>query len=269
MATTRTQLTTIANKLLHGASIQSLTGSMANADTSPAWRKAFDKIINCRVNGVAGNTIFTKGNSKLPFLSFSALPGEGFCPGAGDCLNHCYSFKAFRYPMAYARMAQNSLLLQTTAGRELIIADLDKKTHDKKGNPKPTTVRLYVDGDHMTADIFRFWMGVIADRPHLTVYGYSKSFQIIKDNADIVPSNYVLNLSSGSNSPQAFVDSLQTLPFVRGNFIATDTGNKSDYLAATGKRAFECPGLCGSCLPSGAHACGDIRISKDIIIAVH
>lgn len=35
--------------------------------------------------------VFAKGNSKLPFFAFSALP-QFTCPGAGDCLNWCYWF---------------------------------------------------------------------------------------------------------------------------------------------------------------------------------
>ena len=37
------------------------------------------------------------GNIKLPFAAFSTLP-QVTCAGAGDCLNWCYSFKAWRYP---------------------------------------------------------------------------------------------------------------------------------------------------------------------------
>lgn len=64
------------------------------------------------------------GNSKLPFVAYSELP-MATCPGAGTCRvpmdsatrdrmrsrgqAWCYSFKAFRYPRAWARMAFNTL----------------------------------------------------------------------------------------------------------------------------------------------------------------
>ena len=65
-------------------------------------------------------TIFAKGNQKLPFWTFSTLPGVT-CPGAGDCLVNpedkskrgwCYSFSAWRYVTAYFRQLQNTLLIR-------------------------------------------------------------------------------------------------------------------------------------------------------------
>ena len=55
--------------------------------------------------------VFTEGNSKLPFYSWSTLP-QWTCPGAGDCLRFCYSFRAWRYPAAFCRQLQNTLLLR-------------------------------------------------------------------------------------------------------------------------------------------------------------
>ena len=55
-------------------------------------------------------SVFTVGNMKLPFLNFSTLPAVT-CSGAGSCLNWCYSFKAWRYPSAFFRQCQNTLLM--------------------------------------------------------------------------------------------------------------------------------------------------------------
>lgn len=59
--------------------------------------------------------ILAKGNGKLPFMSYSELP-MATCPGAGDCAVYsqqtagwCYSFKAWRYPDAFARQFLNTL----------------------------------------------------------------------------------------------------------------------------------------------------------------
>jgi len=57
------------------------------------------------------------GNSKLPFVSFSTIPGAT-CPGAGECLDFCYSFKAWRYPAAFFRQLQNFHLMNSKEGRE-------------------------------------------------------------------------------------------------------------------------------------------------------
>lgn len=61
------------------------------------------------------------GNQKLPFVSYSELP-MATCPGAGACgvykkdqqsgapaSGWCYSFKAWRYPRAFARQFLNTL----------------------------------------------------------------------------------------------------------------------------------------------------------------
>ena len=57
------------------------------------------------------------GNVKLPFVSFSTLPGFS-CPGAGECLKFCYSYRAWRYPAGFLRQLQNTILLQTARGRD-------------------------------------------------------------------------------------------------------------------------------------------------------
>ena len=275
MATTRKQLQNIATAL-HTGFLPLTAINAAMHDASPKWRKALGNVgelltesVLYRPNLKPKNTIFIKGNSKLPFLSFSALPGEGHCPGAGECLSFCYSFKAWRYPDAFARQAQNSILLQTPQGRELILADLDKKTHTRKGVPIETTVRLYVDGDFQSVEVASWWMEALTVRPHLKVYGYSKSFDILNRIAHTVPDNYVLNLSSGHNADVATVAEIEKKPFVRGHFVAVEHADKATYKQATGKSAFVCPGKCGNCLPSGIHACGQKQIRKDIIISTH
>ncbi len=74
--------------------------------------------------GLRWGVLAAKGNKKLPFASYSELP-MATCPGAGNCrvpmdekqrsalrargMAWCYSFKAFRYPMAFARLFLNTL----------------------------------------------------------------------------------------------------------------------------------------------------------------
>ena len=67
------------------------------------------KFVNwLKYGGKLPHTVFTTGNVKLPFLSFSTLPGVT-CPGASSCLDYCYSFKAWRQPAAFFRQVQNTL----------------------------------------------------------------------------------------------------------------------------------------------------------------
>jgi len=222
------------------------------------------------------------GNSKLPFVSFSTIPGAT-CPGAGDCLDFCYSFKAWRYPAAFFRQLQNFYLMNSKNGRD-IIANEFKGLKLKKGKSF-LNLRLYVDGDFKDINHLTFWMNLLFLRPEIKAYGYSKSWKefLIYDSLNLTfPENYKLNLSSGSihGSNQDIKKRMQALSCVRGEFVAVEINKQFDApLGARTKaynnavktslgdrRAFVCPGLCGSCTPNG-HACGSDRF-KGVTIAI-
>lgn len=227
-----------------------------------------------------GFTILAKGNSKLPFVSFSVLPGVT-CPGAGDCLEYCYSYKAWRYPAAFCRQVQNTLLMQSGYGRQLILDALDRSLATWKKRAKPNTkldFRLYVDGDFASVQDVHFWFSTLRQRPDLAAYGYSKSFHELAGYAaavgdDSLPANYKLNISGGHRHSAGMVAAMEALPITRGHFIATPTGDHKAYRAETGRKAFPCPGKCGECRTVkglNVHACGDARMANvDVIIAVH
>ena len=216
--------------------------------------------------------ILAQGNGKLPFLSFSALPGVT-CPGAGDCLDWCYSFKAWRYPAAFARQAQNTVLILSKPSH--IFAAFTP--HD---TGKPVTFRLYVDGDFDSIKTVNLWFEFLAENKYLTCYGYSKSLDLLL-TANMAPDNYVLNISSGSNASADSLRRARALPYARGEFLAVDVGYRvrsSDHgtrehnkalRAAFVSKAFTCPGQCGACTPVG-HACGSKAFKNiPIIIAAH
>jgi len=222
------------------------------------------------------------GNSKLPFVSFSTIPGAT-CPGAGDCLDFCYSFKAWRYPAAFFRQLQNFYLMNSKKGRDVIASEF-KNLKLKKGKSF-LNLRLYVDGDFKDINHLTFWMNLLFLRPEIKAYGYSKSWKefLIYDSLNLTfPENYKLNLSSGSihGSNQDIKKRMQALSCVRGEFVAVEIDKQFDApLGARTKaynnavktslgdrRAFICPGLCGSCTPNG-HACGSDRF-KGVTIAI-
>jgi hypothetical protein len=252
------------------------------------WERDLLKLKSFLKNGIPMFSIFAKdGNGKLPFLAFSSMPGKGFCVGAGDCLKWCYSFRAWRYPAAFCRQIQNAVLLQSASGRNKILLALDE-FKPKLSNPEwveslqeTIDFRLYVDGDFTGISDIKFWMESLADRQWLKAYGYSKSWQAFLDYDGDVPSNYLLNLSSGSKYSDIIKDKLKAFSFVRGEFKAISVGYKvqtKDHSnrahqkrlrEAYGSKAFTCAGLCGSCTKLG-HACGSDRFNGiDIIIAVH
>lgn len=252
--------------------------NILTTETGAHWVRDLSKLKAFLLDGSPRFSIMAKdGNGKLPFLAFSSLPGKGFCIGAGDCLEFCYSFKAWRYPAAFCRQVQNSILLQTKAGKQHILSALDKFA------PKSGAIdfRLYVDGDFTGVDDIAFWMETLTARPWLLAYGYSKSWQSFLDYKGTVPSNYKLNLSSGSKYNDSVKDKLKAFDYVRGEFVAVSIGRKvatqdhakrehqSTLRKAYGAKAYTCTGKCGDCTPIG-HACGSNRFKGiDIIIAVH
>ena len=211
---------------------------------------------------------FTVGNSKLPFLSFSTLPGVT-CPGASDCLNYCYSYKAWRYPAAYFRQVQNTILMHNF---NLIKLELEKVLNSSKfKNLDKIDFRLYVDGDFSNEKDLKNWIGLISNFPKLNTYGYSKSLNLflkLHDEGFKFPKNYCLNLSNGGKY-DSLKKIMQNLYFVRGNFTAWNL-NKNEIREKYNKKVFICPGVCGSCTNIG-HACGNLDVFKniEIVIPVH
>jgi len=246
------------------------------------WQAAFAKLAKTVDTLVPEFNIFAvDGNSKLPFVAFSSLPGVT-CPGAGDCIEFCYSFRAWRYPAAFARQAQNSFLLRFNGSA--IRAEFDRIASQRRDG---FDLRLYVDGDFADSLDVAFWMTTLRYAPQARAYGYSKSFaELIEFNdswGGRWPENYRLNLSSGySDAAARRLSVVRTLPIVRGEFVAVSVGHKvksSDHArpahqrrvreAAGPEKVFACPGKCGSCTPSG-HACGSAKFNGiKIAIAMH
>ena len=258
------------------------------------WQRDLAKL-RAFIQDDARRPVFTvirkeSGEGKLgkDFLSFSVLPGVT-CPGAGDCLSFCYSYKAWRYPAAFARQAQNTMLMQTVNGRSAITAAVS--TLAIKAAGETTDFRLYVDGDFSSGADVAFWMYTLGSNQWLNCYGYSKSFHELLgyDIAHTWPANYTLNMSEGHKHKPSIVQAILALPISRGRFGAVKTTGKykpadwrtttyrKDILAVhkatTGRKAFVCPGRCGSCVTRNgvnSHACGDQAFNNvDIIIAVH
>ena len=245
--------------------------------TGKGWQDNFEKLEHTFKTLDPSYSVFSlNGNSKLPFVSFSSLPGVT-CPGAGECLDFCYSFRAWRYPAAFMRQAQNAYLMRYAP--DSIVKALHVVDASFKGSQYD--VRLYVDGDFSSDNDVKFWFDLIKTVPNARVYGYSKSFNQIMSYTGDLPSNYVLNISGGHNAHATMITAIKTLSITRGEFIAVRIGKKvrsSDHgkpetvkalrQAFTGK-AFPCPGTCGTCTGKG-HACGMQALKGvPIIIAMH
>jgi hypothetical protein len=234
------------------------------------WQYNFDKLARVIANDGPQYSIFKlDGNFKLPFVAFSSLPGVT-CPGAGACLEFCYSYRAWQYPAAVMRQCQNAYLLRFAQD---VIADALRTI------PGDFDLRLYVDGDFSSTADVSFWMGLLSTLPNIRAYGYSKSFDQLLAYKGAWPSNYMLNISSGHNSPDWIVSLVRDLPITRGEFIALSIGKKPAHgsvdtnralrAAAGDTKIFPCPGQCGSCTGAG-HACGlPAMRGRVIAIALH
>jgi len=208
-----------------------------------------------------------KGNIKLPFYSFSTLPIVT-CMGSGDCEKWCYSFKAWRYPSAFFRQCQNTLLMFNFERIRKVVLKLNAKV-------KITTeFRLYVDGDFNTRKDLTNWMELLKECNNLNAYGYSKSFPLfleLKDENYKFPENYTLNLSNGGRY-DFLTEKMKEISITRGRFYAVKV-KKGQKLRDQfkGKKVFSCPIKCGDCCPKIGHACGNKTVFKDmdIVIAIH
>lgn len=256
-----------------------INSNPAAAEKRGTWQYYATKLRAYIDNDFTGQQPFSiyilKGNKKLPFAAFSSL-ALADCPGKGDCANFCYSLTAWRYPAAFFRQLQNSLLMRFNP--ELIESAF-------LSLPRDITLRLFVDGDFKDVETLRLFMDLCKARPDLSVYGYSKSwkeFLQLDASGYEWPSNYLTNASSGSrHANTGLQNAFLALPVVRGSFNAVnvkrehitskayqDKNNSGSQayrkdvlnkLRETQSKAFACPGNCGNCLPAGRHACG----SKD------
>lgn len=243
---------------------------------SKGWQNDMRKLRSVISSGIPAYSIFAMdGNGKLPFVSFSSLPGVT-CPGAGECLKFCYSFRAWRYPAGFMRQAQNAFLMRFH--RDTITAALSSIISTM---PDGFDMRLYVDGDFASTSDVTYWFRLLNQNPSIRAYGYSKSFDAILAYAGAWPTNYQLNISGGHNANDATVNRVKALPITRGEFIAVSIGrkiNSKDHGTPSVNRAlreafkikaFTCPGKCGSCTGKG-HACGMSTLKGlPIIIAMH
>ena len=243
---------------------------------SSGWQAAFSKLARVFDSGAPEFKIFAMGgNSKLPFVAFSSLPGVT-CPGAGDCIDYCYSFRAWRYPAAFARQAQNAFLMRFHA--DTISTGF---RYIAETMPGGFDFRLYVDGDFSSVSDVSFWMETLQANPAARAYGYSKSFAELLGFSGAWPTNYLLNISSGHNSGPGVLAMVKALPITRGEFRAVSIGRavkSSDHgtasvnsalRAAVAEKIFPCPGKCGTCTGAG-HACGLPQLRGRVIaIAIH
>ena len=271
----------VSKKGTRARDLSALSSSAGKQVNYPGWRAYLLETADALELGTSRFSVFAlKGNVKLPFASFSTLPGFT-CPGAGACLSFCYSYRAWRYPAGFGRQLSNTLLMKHAP-------HVVRNAFDAL--PQSITIRLYVDGDFDSASTVKFWFDALKSRPDLNAYGYSKSWDEIVDAGALNswPNNYVLNLSTGGLVRTIDRAGMLALPITRGGFhtvkidyrpkghngnIGFDRYQDPEYHRAVRAAAkalgilkpFSCPGLCGSCT-IGTQACGDRKFDNVEIV---
>jgi hypothetical protein len=217
---------------------------------------------------VAKCALAEDGNVKLPFAAYSEFPVVT-CPGAGGvaarygqlagaalgaanvsegvdirgCASFCYSLKALRNPTVCYRLYIQTLGMSVDPERHVsTVGERMLKLNAKKG---VKILRLFVDGDFRSAAAIESWMGLVKrlGAAGITVYGYSKSWPEFhslqaKYGSAWWPTNYVLNLSSGSRyfKDPAWLVRMKEIPVARGEFIAVDPLERLVWKAFTKAR---------------------------------
>jgi len=253
------------------------SNSLKRRRIGSGWRAAFNKLEKFFASHATyvPFSILAAKNRKLPYFNFSTLPGTT-CPGAGDCLRICYSFRAWRFPSAFARQMQNTILLQIKSAALADALSADKLTG--------RVVRLFVDGDFPNVEGMRFIFDNL--NPGCSAYGYSKSWQTFRDYVSAgynVPKNYLLNVSPGSiyDADDELRGWINSQPFTRGEFAYVPINAnginmrgfkryddrryhnavRSAALQILGQRVISCPGICGACGVNGLQHCGNAALS--------
>jgi hypothetical protein len=200
----------------------------------------------------------------------------------GPCREFCYSLKAWRNVGPYFRQLRNAVLSRHRFA--VIEAEMDRRLATPSYRDRVVDFRLFVDGDFRDVGDVAQWQRVIAARPMLAAYSYSKSWAelVAFDARGEWAPNYRLRLSSGSRHSEhsGIARAVRALPCVGGPFVAAGKKprdvayNTAQYrsilreaMAAQGiERYFACPGQCGDCTPRG-HACGSDRF-KGVTIGI-
>ena len=107
-------------------------------------------------------------NEKTECYSFD-LPAKTTCPGMTKACDKCYAFNLMQaYPAVDAKYLRN-----------LEFADSEAfVTHMVRSIPKRCEFRIHVSGDFYSLEYIANWRKIIAARPDVTFYAYTRSWMI-------------------------------------------------------------------------------------------
>ena len=197
---------------------------------------------------------------------------------AGDCKDYCYSLRAWRYPAAYFRQLQNTLLMRFAP--DIVASAFARIRHGR-------TLGLYVDGDISSVSELDFWFRMLADRPDIArtvTLSRGKYFSSTgrvanelrakplewfylrggNENAHAWPTGNPRGVYRGPHGASVLATPSSALHRER---ITKTSGTRPAPDASGQNRVFSCTGRCGTCA-QGSHACGDNSRFRGVMIAI-
>lgn len=204
--------------------------------------------------------ISTKGNKKLKnsgdikFLIWS-LPPIITCPNkTKECSKKCYALKSQRlYPNTRNSRALNFEYSQKDSFVDIMNYKIDEIKRNKTYKGKKIYFRIHESGDFYNKEYFDKWIKIINNHKDIQFACYTKSFNIIGDDIDNLPKNFIVRGSLWNDTPQIDKDYIKkhNLPI----FTALDK------VAITETNIEICGGSCGiDCLKCYENSVDDIAI---------
>lgn len=155
------------------------------------------------------------------------LPAGRTCPGAGECRRYCYACKGnFVFPAVRAAHARNLAATKRTYTffRDML-TDIDRLV--QRAGRKRVRIRIHSSGDFYDQQYLDTWVAIMASRPKVQFYCYTKSLHLKWGVADQLPNFSRTQSMGGKFDTLAMPDKSVT----RVAKIAPTRFNKSDLAA--------------------------------------
>ena len=173
-------------------------------------------------------TYISPGNEKTECFSFD-IPAKVTCPGMTEsCGKLCYAFK----------LAQVYRNVGAKHQRNLEFANTDKFVmHMIREIPRRCEFRIHVSGDFYSAEYVAKWRKIIAARPDVTFYTYTRSWQtsaiwslLLKLHENFENVNINLSVDSDTGAPRVFAASVMRWCYLTNDDTAPDWLRQGDII---------------------------------------
>lgn len=169
------------------------------------------------------------------------LPAGDSCPGKTEFCRSCYGKSAEQRGSVANLLRHNyDLLVDATYEQMIFLLDEMLEAYEKEWKRKmgdaPMVFRIHWDGDFFSQNYYMAWMHVIFNRPHISFWCYTRSFNFISTSSRLP--NLALYLSIDAENVDRGREVLSEYPWLRAAYCA-DVYRRADELA--GKTVLQCP----------------------------